>query len=242
VSPVGRGSAFASKYAPSPKEFAELFFRVVDLAEEKGAWIMNSSFANLYTPKDYYCASMKGRAYNFNPDGSISHCYKVQSREEHFANDFIVGYYRADGKYIKIDKAKSVALSSINVSIYPECEECILKNFYSGGCPYRNFVSTGSWNKVNPKMYRMSKLLLKKAIFHIYKQALQGKPSALEGYMQFYKTLVQDNIGDFEANNTLTDTDTNLDFRSRGHLIEFIPIPIVSQNQLVEIDACDICI
>jgi len=242
VTADGRGSEFTKAYAPNYQEFVDEFFRVVDLADEKGFWIMNSHLANLYTPKSYYCSSLKRQIYNFNPDGSISHCHKVQSYNDSLADRFVVGHYHSNKGNIKIDEAKSVMLASIDVSKYHDFGDYFLKNFYSGGCPYRNLKATGSWSKVDPMIYKMNKVMLKKAILHIYKQALKGKTSALEGYIHFYRELVPDKNEGYKANNMFSEVSRSLHPYCASHSIKFVPIPMASPNQLVEIDACDICI
>jgi len=242
VSPDGRGSAFSKTFAVDPEEFANEFFRIVELAEEKEIWMINSNFANLFTPKTHYCSSLKNRAYNFNPDGSISHCYKVQSKDDELAEQFVVGHYQDEGARFNVDESKSRKLSGVQVSDYPICDDHYLRNFYSGGCTYRNLAATGSWNEVDKTMHQMSNLMLRRAILHIFEQASKGKASALEGYIHFYQALASHANANNGAANTPTYINGQLGNTSMLDKVEFVSIPMTSMDPLVDIDACDICI
>lgn len=237
----GRGSEFTQSYAPHPDEFADEFFRVVKLAEERGIWIMNSHLANLYTPRNHYCSALRNQVYNFNPDGSISHCYKVQGHNDRLANHFVLGEHQNNGKLITINQKKSVRLSSTNVSEYPECEDLSLKYLYSGGCPHRNLVATGARKLVDQNAREMSQLLLRRAIFHIYRRAQQGKTTALEGYIHFYRLLIHDRSMPSMQNNVAPD-ENNLISGCEQNPFQFTPIPIGYKSSSVGINAPDICI
>lgn len=238
IVPDGRGEKFVKRYGVKTEQFLCEFFRILELAEAKNIWILNSSLANLYTPKDYYCTSLKGKIDHFNPDGSISHCYRVQSFKDKLADYFITGNFGKNGKF-NIDQERSDALSSINVSKYQDCENHFLRNFFSGGCPYRNFAVTESWNRLDQNACQISSSLYKRAILHIYRRALEGKPSALEGYIHFYSALARKNPTDESC---FTYSGKKLGIPSGPSSLQFIPIPAASLNQNIDIDACDICV
>ncbi len=242
VSADGRGQEFAQSFAPTTEEFTDEFYRIVELAEAKGVWLMNSHLANLYSPRDYYCQSLKNRALNFNPDGSISHCYKVQGRNEPLSGHFVVGCTESDGNNIVIDESKSSQLSHHGIKDYPICDDYYLRSFYSGGCPHRNLAATGSSSAIDPTSFSVSRALLRRAILHIYSRALEGKTSALEGYVHFYQALLPNSPVDRTVCHNFSSTSPKLDntFDSKGICLTSVPISM--DAQMTEVDACDICI
>jgi len=241
VSPDGRGAEFSNNYAPAPEQFANEFFKIVKLAEEKNVWLMNSHLANLYSLRNYYCSSLTKQTYNINVDGSISHCYKTQSSKDKLSDFFVVGYHSSNGKSIKIDETHSSILSRINVEKYNECENSPLKNIYSGGCPYRNRSASNSSNKVDKRLFNTSRIILREAILHIYNRALRGKTTALEGYVKFYNNLRKPEENKYNKPNVRNKKFYTGKLRN-NHSVKFIPIPVSFNNVNIDVDACDICI
>ncbi|NQT80783.1 MAG: radical SAM protein [Candidatus Aminicenantes bacterium] len=238
VSPDGRGIEYARKYSVNPGEFVDEFFRVVNLAEKKQVWIMNSNLANLYAPRNYYCSALKHKVYNFNPDGSISHCYKVQNYHDPLAEKFIIGEYDDKCGVIKINRYKSNNLSALNISDNNDYKDFYLKNIYAGGCPYRSNIrqSTAIINNTGD----ISNKLLRRAILHIYKRAINGQNSVLEGYLHFYGMIEGNNAGKNRKKRT-NESMRLMDILEKEKM-KIIPILLTSKNQYIGIDACDICI
>lgn len=232
IVPDGRGEEFIRNYGISMTEFLDVFFSVLELAEENGIWLLNSALSNLYTPQDYYCTSIKDEICHFNPDGSISYCYRIQSHKDNLSDRFIVGDFKEGRR--EIDSVKSSRLSSTSVSKFPDCINSAFKHFYSGGCPLRNILASGNFNIVDKDAMKTSEEFYKRAILHVYARALEGKGSSLEGYLQFYKNLVPKEYLPIKTelhNKEIT-----------SNYIEQIPIPMTPMPQNVDIDACDICV
>ena len=238
VSPDGRGIEYAKNNSVIPKEFVNEFFRIVDLAEEKQVWLMNSSLANLYTPRDYFCSALKHKVYNFNPDGSISQCYKVQNINDPLATKFVIGEYNDKWGVINIDRFKSNKLSAMSVSDNKDYKDFYLKYIYSGGCPYKSNICQS--NKIGNITDNINIKLLRRAILHIYKRAISGQNSVLEGYLHFYGMIEGIN----EKKNRINRTNESMGTfkKSEKDNIKIIPILIKAKNQYIGIDACDICI
>jgi len=185
ISPDGRGVTVLNE-VPTIEEFINTFYQIVALAEEKGVWIINSALGNLFNPKGYFCCSPRDRVHHFNPDGSISLCYKVEGRDDPLSQEFIVGNYHVNANCIKIQHNNGIVnnLLALDSSYYPMCNNCFLKYLCSGGCPYRN-LKTGT-KEPNSWMCQMRKGILRKAIIHLYNRALEDKGSCLEGTVKFY--------------------------------------------------------
>ncbi|MCK5057940.1 MAG: radical SAM protein [Candidatus Aminicenantes bacterium] len=232
IVPDGRGEEFVKKFGVDNEEFIDEFFRIVDFAEKNDVWILNSSLSNLFNPRGYYCTSFKDRINHFNPDGSISYCYRIQSTSDTFGDDFIIGDF--GNKNINICEEKAKKLSAIDVGDYPELEEDPYKYFFSSGCPVRNYSINKNWGNINENSLKLSKSMYRKAIFHLYDRASSNQRSALEGYLHFYKHL----IPKVYLEKTPSKNETNYPLLSN----EITHMPGHFINQDVEIDACDICI
>lgn len=238
VSPDGRGIEYAKINSVNPEEFVDEFFKIVDLAEEKHVCLMNSSLANLYTPREYYCSALKHQVYNFNPDGSISQCYKVQSLNDPLAAKFVIGEYDDKRGVINIDNIKSNKLSAISVSDNNDYKDLYLKYIYAGGCPYKRSMSQS--NAMGKIFDNINNKIIRRAILHIYKRAINGHGSVLEGYLKFYGMI--DNINEKKDKKEENNQSNKILNKLKKENIKYIPIVINSRNQQIGIDACDICI
>ncbi len=242
MSQNGRNSKFVQQYSPDPEKFINEFFRVVELAEKRGIWLMNSTLANLYTPRDYYCASLREQSFNINTDGSVSHCYKVQDKNDILSDCFIVGNCSDSGREVFIDKMKSYNLANLNISDFPMLKNHYLRFIHSGGCPYRNILIKNSFCNTNLSFIKFNNSLLRKAILHIYENALKKKRTALEGYIYFYAELNRVNKK-FEKVKENEKAMPEINKKQRDiHPFDIISIPFNHLDRFGGIDACDICI
>ena len=186
----GRGSNI--KYeAPDPEEFINFILKVITAAENKGFWLINSALANLFDPKNYFCCSLRGQIYHFNPDGTISGCYKAMDKGGNLADKFIFGNYEVRDTQIKFNINAElfhqlIALSNGN---YSSCHHCFLRFVCSGGCPFSNFKLNPEGDDINPWACQIRMGILRMGILHIYRRALKGKGSCLEGSVRFYQYL-----------------------------------------------------
>lgn len=175
---------------PSSIVFIEEFKRMLDKAEEKRKLIISSLYMNLITPSEYFCTSIHGDKLLFNPDGSVSICYKVQSAYEDM-NDFIIGAYDEDKEKLFIDEKKRKEWSRFTVQNYNECDKCFAKYICGGGCPQRNFLSTGKCNLLDKWMCIVKKDLLKDAILRLYKDSKRGLVSTTLGAYLYEREILK---------------------------------------------------
>lgn len=186
IAPDGRGVNVQSE-VPTPKEFISIFSQILTLAEEKGVWVMTSAIGNLFNPKDYFCCAPRNRVHHFNPDGSISLCYKVEGKNDPLADKFIKGNWEVNGNQLEIYQRDKIVNKHLTLtsSYYCSCRTCFLRFICSGGCPYRN-LKEGSRGKVDQWTCQIRNGILRTSILHLYKRALEGKSSCLEGIVRFY--------------------------------------------------------
>jgi radical SAM protein with 4Fe4S-binding SPASM domain len=186
MSPDGRGADVQGD-VPEPAEFESQFSRIIALAEEKKFWVMNSALGNLFSPSDYFCCSPRDRVHHFNPDGSISACYKVDDKTNSLANYFIKGNYEIIENRCEIQwKEKTISrLLRLDSSYYASCRSCFLRYVCSGGCPHCNLGGVRS-GEIDPRMCEIRRRILRKAILHLYERAKKGERSCLEGIEKFY--------------------------------------------------------
>jgi uncharacterized protein len=186
MSPDGRGVNIQSE-VPTPNEFISIFSQIIILAEEKGVWVMTSALGNLFNPKDYFCCAPRNRVHHFNPDGSISLCYKVEGKNDTLADKFIKGNWEVNGNQLEIYQRDKIVnkLLTLTSSYYRSCRTCFLRFICSSGCPYRN-LKEESEEEVDQWTCQIRKGILRSSILHLYKRALEGKSSCLEGIVRFY--------------------------------------------------------
>ena len=192
MSPDGRGGKVQDE-VPNTKEFIELFSQIIILAEERGAWLINSALANIFSPKDYFCSCLRDQIYHFNPDGSLSLCYKVQGQDEILAERFIIGNYEIEERQLTLHENDGLInrLATMNNDAYPSCRDCFLRFICSGGCAFRNLKANHMRDNIDPWTCQIRMGILRKAILHIYQRALEGKGSCLEGSDRFYSRLTR---------------------------------------------------
>lgn len=164
----------------SPEYFVEKFKQILDEAARKEIMIISSFYMNLLTPSEYFCTSLHGDKLLFNPDGSVSLCYKVQSSNGNLSR-FIIGRYEQGKDDLVIDKEKKGKWRKFTVHDYDQCEGCFAKYICGGGCPHRNFLSTGKLNEPDPWVCEVKKELIRDAFIRLYEESKQRKESIVLG-------------------------------------------------------------
>ncbi|MEM4318501.1 MAG: radical SAM protein [Candidatus Pacearchaeota archaeon] len=167
--PEGRGSKLSDQ-SLTPQEFKTIFFNTLKIVEKKKCFLINYAFANLFSPKLFFCDSAAGKKIILNADGSISSCYKVQRRKDPLSENFIIGEYNF--KKIKFKK------SNFNVNSYPTCKKCAFYYLCSGACPFENIKSNEGVDKY---LCDLRSSLLMSGILHLYSCKLKKNMCSLEG-------------------------------------------------------------
>jgi len=165
---------------PSPSDYARSFSSALDRANERGVWVISSPLMNLISPCDYFCTSAHGDKLLFDPDGSVSACYKVQSGGNGQGR-FIIGDYDTTSGEFRRDMTKTSSLASITVEQMSGCSDCFAKYLCGGGCPHRNWTSTGSAATPDPWSCATRKLIIREAILRLAADSQRGRTSPVLG-------------------------------------------------------------
>jgi len=180
--PDGRAKNFQTLVV-RPDKFCAMFRKITKMAEDKGIWIINSALANLFSPKDHFCSSVHGKTLHINPDGSISRCYQVQSKNEFLSKYFLAGDWKKENDCtLKIRKFFPKKLK-----FYSKCNQCFLQSICLSGCYYRHLSSLTKFDKW---MCDIRKKIICFSIEHLYRRYSKGKISCLEGTYRFYSNYI----------------------------------------------------
>lgn len=148
---------------PTPEEYAEKLVEAVDYAKTKGLSIITSTVMNALSPSYMFCDGVGKNKLAVTYDGVFSSCLGVQNKEHPLADKFIVedtninSWLNAKFDSYVDDKSKNT-----------KCENCFAKYICAGGCPSRNFNSTGDFEKIDDMQCIPTKILLKKYIIDLY--------------------------------------------------------------------------
>ena len=180
---------------PDKAVYVESVKRAIDVADKYNVFLINSAYMNLLTPCDRFCSSVAGAKILYGPDGTMSLCYKVQSAAT--ANrDFVVGSYNVITDKFEVDYETIQKMKALSVDAFAECEFCFARLICAGGCPNRNFSTTGDFSKPDPWMCSVKKELIRDAIFRIYSNSRENKRSVLLGSSYFESMVNEKHKGD----------------------------------------------
>jgi uncharacterized protein len=117
---------------PEPGEFARQLLKAMDLAED---YSMRLSYAScsLDRVSEYFCGAV-GDNFVVTPDGFVSSCYEVSSRDDPRSDTFFIGKYDPAAGGFVFDAEKRRKLSSRSSYNIPKCRECLAKFNCAGGC------------------------------------------------------------------------------------------------------------
>jgi len=174
---------------PEKQAFINSFKNAIDKATELGMWISNGIYMNLLTPSSYFCTGASGRFKVYNPDGSISTCYRVQSFDTPYP-DFIIGNWKNDVLDIKWTKNKET-LNTHTVDSIKSCGSCNIKYVCSGGCLMRNFTQNGEVTKPDKWVCGVKQMLLKDAILKIWEALINKRKPVVLGIFVFENLFVK---------------------------------------------------
>lgn len=167
-----------------PNEFVDIFFKALNLARRRKAYILNYALVNLFSPSDYFCPSAAGEKLHFNPDGSISGCYRIQRKTDSLARFFIVGKYK---NTVNLSKIKNLKMKATD---YIGCKMCPLLFICSGGCPLEHLeYDAKNTNNLNPLTCHLRKEIITNSILHLYKCSLNKMEHCLDGWAVFEQGL-----------------------------------------------------
>lgn len=181
------------KLLPGKKEFVKEFIAALKVAEEFGIWIQTGAYMNLLTPSTYFCTGASGKFRVYNPDGSVTSCYRVQSFENK-NNFFLIDDWKkeieTDKLYINPYSSKLEMLSKHSVYDFEKCKNCEAKYICAGGCLIRNKELGGDINIPDEWICYVRRNLLKYGIIQTWEALRNGKIPVIFGRFLFENLVI----------------------------------------------------
>lgn len=152
---------------PTPEEYTEKLIEAIDYAKKKEVSIICSSVMNALSPSYMFCDGVGKNKLAVTYDGVFSSCLGVQSKDHPLASKFIVEdkdikkWLNAKFDSYVDDKAKNT-----------KCENCFAKYVCAGGCPSRNYNSTGDFEKIDDMQCIPTKAIFRKYIIDLYEKVI----------------------------------------------------------------------
>ena len=204
-----------SELLPDVSTYVSSFKKMLDAAEKEKFWISSGVFMNLLTPSTYFCTGASGRFKVFNPDGSITSCYRVQSFDNKI-KDFFIGNWKEE---IEKPHKRSKFISNYNKLVchsgesMEDCKNCQFLLLCGGGCLMRNLTQAGSIEKVDKWICAVKKELLEDAIIRTWNATQAGEKPIVFGRFVFeYNVFNKPSIGLSVFNNMEKEEKINGDF------------------------------
>lgn len=137
---------------PSVQEFAKNLKLSILKAASLGVSVTNSSFMNLMNPPSEFCDGNIKHRFAVSYTGDVTTCVEVQDQCHPVYNEFVVGKYDYKQESIVFHKdRRSRACSKCNFSTQDlTCSTCFARPICGGGCPVRNYHTTGDSGEVDP--------------------------------------------------------------------------------------------
>ena len=220
------------KLLPDANEFIKYFKLALDKAEEHEIWIQNGIYMNLLTPSTYFCTGAAGKFRIYNPDGSITSCYRVQSFQNKISN-FYIGDWKKDlnnNKHrINPYRYNEEKLLNHSINDMNKCSHCKAKYICGGGCLMRNLTQGGSINSPDKWICKVRLALLNDAIIRTWHAIKENKRPVVFG-RYVYETNVLNNpsLNNLKVKNTTIKD--NIDFKRNQSIFDIYEIIGIDKN------------
>ncbi|MFA6097396.1 MAG: radical SAM protein [Candidatus Paceibacterota bacterium] len=147
---------------PSAKSFIENLKESIIRGNELGVSVLNFSYMNLVNTPQEFCNGIMNNRFAVSYTGDITTCVEVQDKCHPAAETFILGKYSHKTKQIiTLKDMRGHACKTIaNTLKNEDCTNCFAKNVCGGGCPVRNFHTTGDSIIVDPYWCELVKEML----------------------------------------------------------------------------------
>ena len=188
---------------PKKENFVKQLVKALKVAEDLRIWTQTGAFMNLLTPSSYFCTGASGKFKVYNPDGSVTTCYRVQSFENK-NNYFLIGNWKKQietgNLYINPYYEKAEMLKRHSVYDFEKCKNCEAKYICAGGCLMRNKQFGGDINIPDEWICFVRRELLKYGIIQTWKSLKNGKMPIVFGRFVFENEVISKTaIGDTES-------------------------------------------
>ncbi len=143
---------------PPIELFIENLKKSIVRGNELGVGIVNSAFMNIATPPPEFCEGNSDNRISISYTGDITTCVEVQEKCHPASTNFIIGKYDQESRLIMLSEKRQER--SCHGTKLGSCLECFAVKICGGGCPVRNFHTTGSINEVDPYRCQVIKTIL----------------------------------------------------------------------------------
>ena len=157
---------------PLVDDYVNTFLSAIDEAEKNGLLVTTGAYMNLLTPSSYFCTGASGRFSVYNPDGSITTCYRVQSFESKYKN-FIIGNWKT-GETNNNWENNIKNLNKHTIDSMRPCSSCSNRYLCSGGCLMRNLTQSGNVDVADKWLCAVKRKILKDAVRRIWESFSKG--------------------------------------------------------------------
>ena len=139
--------------------------KAIEAGNELGVGVINSSFMNLMNSPSEFCDSNTNNRFAVTVDGHVTKCVEVQDSCHPAAKSLLLeGYNKTTDSFVQIENQSScggewqvVEFKSANGN---NCFTCFAKNVCGGGCPVRNFHTTGETHVVDPYRCKVTREII----------------------------------------------------------------------------------
>lgn len=166
VSISGRAQSSCEKVSkPSVDDFIFNLKKAIETGNIVGVGVINSSFMNLVNSPSEFCDGNINNRLAVTVDGAITSCVEVQDSCHPAAKLFVLGEYNRNTKSFTIDKNNQSCNNNQQVIKFKsgkdgDCSLCFANRVCGGGCPVRNFHTTGQTNIVDPYRCKVTKEII----------------------------------------------------------------------------------
>lgn len=115
-----------------PEKFINGFRKAQKIAEKFGMNI-NYSGARLQTVTNIFCMAA-GHSLCITPDGHVTSCYEVLSKDDPRSEIFFFGYWNKEKRNFIFNQEKLENLRKRVVTNIPQCQDCFCKYHCAGDC------------------------------------------------------------------------------------------------------------
>lgn len=173
ITHAGRGkSDDVNLQRPNVDEYIKNFILAFDADRDNNISIISSSYMNFLAPSQKFCDAMAGSRLVGSYNGDISLCVEVQDTCHPYSEKAIVGHIMPQTSNIYMDNYKyQKILNNIAIEENMDCNQCFAKYSCGGGCPVKNYYSSGC-EQVDSYRCSITKELVGNMLSRIYRESV----------------------------------------------------------------------
>ncbi len=149
---------------PNLAKFVEVFPKIDSLCRKRGVYLGYSG-ANLERLSNTFCY-VGTDDFAVTPDGYLTNCWEVSSRDHPLAETFIFGNILPTGE-VEVDREKLAYLKTLTLDNFQYCQDCFAKWHCAGDCAVR--LEPGNYFEARGgERCETTRLLLKNKIIGLF--------------------------------------------------------------------------